>query len=195
MNRRNQLGTALVVLAAVLFVVPAFFPVQPMLMHDTERSANAPPAELEAEGLEIVAYENMSDRGKELYRTTLERDGEYSVPQGEGATEFDYPTAEERRQAYENDAPSRPGAIVIERPADDSSLPESDERYFGPREEGEDPESENESQRREMIMRYDVMSTSTEMPPLGATPQLLRLGAVLLAVVFLGVGGYLISTK
>lgn len=192
MDRRNQLGAALVALAAVLFVVPALFPVQPMLMHDTGVSVNAPPAELEEQGYAVVAYENMSDRGQELYRETLERGGEYTVPQGTGAPEFGYPTAEERRRAYENDTQTRPGAVVIERPADDGSLPPADERYFGPREEGEDV---NESQRRETIMRYDVMNTQTGMPPLGATPQLLRLGAVLLAVVFLGAGGYLLSTK
>ena len=38
MNRRNTLGTALVVLAVVLFVVPAVFPAQPVLIHDTDRT-------------------------------------------------------------------------------------------------------------------------------------------------------------
>ncbi|MFC7193496.1 hypothetical protein ACFQL4_00705 [Halosimplex aquaticum] len=50
-------------------------------------------------------------------------------------------------------------------------------------------------QRREQAMRYDAMETSTEQPPLGATPQLLRLAAVLFAVLSLGVGGYLFSSK
>jgi hypothetical protein len=39
------------------------------------------------------------------------------------------------------------------------------------------------------------METRTEQPPLGALPQLLRLVAALLAVVSMGVGGYLLSSK
>jgi hypothetical protein len=200
MNRRNQLGSALVVLAIVLFVVPALFPVQPMLTHYTGTSTSAPPAELEQRGFDIVAYENLTERGQELYVEALEHDGEYRVPNGTGAPAFDYPTDAERREAYERrenesiEGPVRTGIVIIERPADDSSLPPSDERYFE-RDRGEGETDSNESQRREMILRYDEMRTSTEQPPLGAPPQLLRLGAVLLAVVSLGVGGYLLSSR
>ncbi|PSQ03454.1 hypothetical protein BRC95_08995 [Halobacteriales archaeon QS_5_68_33] len=44
MNRRNTLGTALVVLAVVLFVVPAVFPAQPVLIHDTDRTTRDSPS-------------------------------------------------------------------------------------------------------------------------------------------------------
>jgi len=191
MNRRNTVGTALVVLAVVLFTVPAFFPVQPMLTHDTEDTAPAPPAELRQQGYEIVAYENLSERGQELYVTTLENDGEYRVSVGEGADDFGYPTDGEVRAMYDNG--TEPG-VVIERPEDAESLPPSDERFYGYPSEEEVNESQAE-QRRQTIERYDAMSTRTEEPPLGATPQLIRLAAVLLAVLSLGVGGYLLSSK
>lgn len=194
MNRRNTVGTALVVLALVLFTVPAVFPIQPMLVHDTEEVAPASPAELDRENAEIVAYENLSERGQEYYVTALENDGEYRVPLGEGAPEFDYPNQTERRRAYETNNESALRDLVIKRPADDDSLPPADERYFGPDEASDLNETERE-QRRQQALRYDAIDTATAEPPLGATPQLLRLAAVLLAVLALGVGGYLLSSK
>jgi len=192
MNRRNTVGTALVVLAIVLFVVPAAFPVQAMLTHDTGGSTDAPPAELRQQGVRIVTYENLSDRGQELYVETLEHDGEYRVAVGEGAPAFVYPTDAERQDAFESGNMSAAGEVVIVRPEDDGNLPRADEYYY-PREEGLN-ETERQ-QRRERAMRYELMRTSTGQPPLGSTPQLLRLGAVMLAVVSLGVGGYLLSSK
>jgi len=193
MDRRNTVGTALVVLAIVLFVVPAVFPVQPMLTHTSWASTDAPPDQLQQEaGIYVVAYENLTDRGQELYVETLEHDGEYRVPQGEGAPAFVYPTNVERAEAFESNNMTAAGRIVIERPEDDGSLPPPDEHYY-PREEGLN-ETEREQQ-RERALRYDMMQTETSQPPLGSTPQLLRLGAVMLAVVFLGVGGYLLSSK
>jgi len=192
MNRRNTIGTALIVLAAVLFVVPAFFPVQPMLAHYTGDTAQAPPAELEQQGYEIVAYENLSERGQELYVTTLETGGEHRVPVGQGADEFGYPTDEETRAMYENG--TQPG-VVIERPEDASSLPPSDERFYGSPEAEEELNETQLEQRRQVVERYDAMMTRTEEPPLGSTPQLIRLAAALLAVLSLGIGGYLLSSK
>jgi len=195
MNRRNKLGTALVVLALVLFTVPAVFPVQSMLVHDTRDTVTAPPAELAENDHDIVTYENLSERGQELYVKTLQNDGEYRVPVDEGAPEFRYPNQTERRQAYQGGDPSLARPVVIERPEDDSELPEADERYFGPNPEEENVSDEEQEQRRETIQRYDAMETATEEPPLGATPQLLRLASVLFAVLSLGVGGYLLSSK
>jgi len=192
MNRRNTVGTALVVLAIVLFVVPAVFPVQPMLTHDTGRSTGAPPAELRQQGVPIVAYDNLTDRGQEIYVETLEANGEYRVPVDEGASAFVYPTAAERQEAFESENMTAAGEIAIERPEDDGNLPRAEEYYYPDQEGMNDTEAQ---QRREQAMRYDLMVTSTGQPPLGSTPQLLRLGAVMLAVVFLGVGGYLLSSK
>jgi hypothetical protein len=192
MDRRNKVGTALVVLALVLFVVPAIFPVGSMLVHDTSRSTSAPPAELRQQGVPIVAYENLTDRGKDVYVETLERNGEYRVAVGEGAPAFVYPTDAERQAAFESDNRTAAGEVVIERPENDESLPRAEEYYFPDQEDMNETEAE---QRREQAMRYDMMVTATGQPPLGSTPQLLRLGAVMLAVVFLGVGGYLLSSK
>lgn len=197
MDRRNQLGTALVVVAVVLFVVPAFFPVQSMLVHDTRRSTDlgvGSGGDVGETDQRVVAYDDLSDRGQELYEETLERDGEYRVPIGEGAPEFNYLTDEERDRAFENDNVSAFG-LVIERPAEDGHLPPADERYFVGREDPEGDGEVNQTRRRELAMRYDAMVTSTEQPPLGATPQLLRLGAALLAVLSLGLGGYFLSSR
>jgi hypothetical protein len=190
MTRRNTLGTALVVLAVVLFVIPAFFPVEAVLIHNTRDSQPGEPDLIREDGYEIVAYENLSDRGQELYVQTLENGGEYSVSQSEGAPDFSYPTNAERRAAFENESIDRPGAVVILRPEDDTALPPADERPFGP-----PRENETEQERRDRNLRYDAMQTRTEQPSLGSVSQLLRLLAGLLAVISLGVGGYLISSK
>lgn len=77
--------------------------------------------------------------------------------------------------------------IIIERPAD-TDLPPADEPDVGAR-EGDVEEDE----RRQQVQRYDMMSTATEPPSLGSATQLLRLGAAVLAVVSLGLGGYSLS--
>ena len=194
MNRRNTLGTALVVLAVVLLVGPAVFPVQPVLTHDTDRTTRDSPSELREQGIPVVAYENLSERGKEVYVAALEGE-DYRVGQDAGAPDFQYPTSAERREAFEADNMSGTGMVVIERPEDDSVLPPPDERFFGPREEEEAESEEELEERRQQVLRYDAMVTGTGQPPLGSTRQLLRLGAVMLAVVSLGTGGYLLSSK
>ena len=194
MNRRNTLGTALVVLAVVLFIGPAVFPVQPVLIHDTDRTTRDSPSELREQGIPVVAYENLSERGQEVYVAALEGE-DYRVGQDAGAPDFRYPTSAERREAFEADNVSGTGMVVIERPEDDSELPPPDERFFGPREEEEAESEEELEERRQQVLRYDAMVTATDQPPLGSTRQLLRLGAVMLAVVSLGTGGYLLSSK
>ena len=194
MNRRNTLGTALIVLAVVLFVGPAVFPVQPVLIHDTDRTTRDSPSELREQGVPVVAYENLSERGQEVYVAALEGE-DYRVGRNAGAPDFQYPTSAERREAFEADNMSGTGMVVIERPEDDSVLPPPDERFFGPREEEEAESEEELEERRQQVLRYDAMVTATDQPPLGSTRQLLRLGAVMLAVVSLGTGGYLLSSK
>ena len=194
MERRNTLGTALVVLALVLFAVPAIFPIQPMLFHDTDRTAHEPPEQLKQENVEIIAYENMSNRGQEYYRKALENDGEYSVPVDQGAPEFDYLNRTERRRAYETNNESALRAVVIERPKDDSDLPPADERSVRPDPDENVSDDEREA-RQQAIERYDLIETQTSEPPLGATAQLMRLASVLFAVLSLGVGGYLLSSN
>jgi hypothetical protein len=84
----------------------------------------------------------------------------------------------------------------VKRPVADDDLPPSDERFYPGRFEREG-ESLNESeveQRRQQVLRYDLMQTRTGDPPLNSPAQLLRLGAVLLAVLSLCTGGYLLSS-
>jgi hypothetical protein len=198
-GRRGQVGTAMAGLAVVLLVGPALFPVQPVLYHETWTSSSMTPAEAEQAGVNVVYYENLSDRGQELYRTTLENGGEHYVDRGEGAPEFRYLTDEQRRQAVANGTGPPPGTVLVVRPEDDSGLPPADERsYVDPEavgavdEDGEVNETKLREVREEM-RRYDAMDTYRGPPPLNAPAQLLRLGATVLAVVFLGCGGYLLA--
>lgn len=190
-DRRNKVGTALVAIAVVLFVLPALFPVQAVLVHDTRGSIGmADEADIEERGLEVVAYENLSDRGQELYRETLRNGGEYRVSIDRGAPDFDYATAEEVREARENGDYFAP-SVVIERPPEgETDLPPARGVRIPP--EARERMSEEELERLE---RLDMMRTTQRQPPLGSTQQLLRLGSVMLAVVLLGLGGYFLSSK
>ncbi|MFC6767137.1 hypothetical protein [Natrinema soli] len=190
MKTRNKLGTALVVLAIVLFTVPALFPVQAMLTHDTRDSTFGGEEQLEEQGIDSIKYDNLSEAGKELYVQALENGGEYRVSTEQGAAEFDYMTSAERAQLQGENPEHRPGVIAIERP-DDADLPPADE----PLNRGPSENDEEYEQHREQVQRYDLMAISKGPPPLGATPQLLRLAATLLAVVSFGIGGYLLSSK
>lgn len=183
MDRRTTLGAALLVVAVVCLALPPLVPVQTVLMHDTTPITFDSPDQLESEGYEIYAYENLSDRGQELYVTTLENGGEYHVSPGEGAPDFEYLSPAERAEARQ-ESRRRPGYFVIERP-EDADLPPADEPDHGPR----NPE------RRDQTQRYDMMAATAGTPPLDATSQLFRLAAVLLGILSAGVGGYLVSSK
>lgn len=186
-NGRSKLGTALVIISVGLFVLPAFFPVQPVLVHDTGPITFDGPDEFEEEGIEVVRYENLSERGQELYVQTLKSGGEYQVSPGQGASDFEYLTSKERSTAQSMNPNERPGMIIVERPTD-TDLPPADEPDIGA------PEGDvEEGERRQHVQRYDMMSTATEPPSLGSATQLLRLGAAILAVVSLCLGGYLLS--
>lgn len=183
---RHTIGTALIALGAVLLVLPAFFPVQPILVHDTGFNTFDGPEDFAQEGIKVVHYESLSERGQELYVRTLDAGGEYHVAPGEGAPDFEYLTSNEQTEAFEDTQNQRPGVVVIERP-DNADLPPADEPFDRTAPEGEKDE------RSKQVQRYDMMGTATEPPGLGAVPQLLRLAAALIAVLSLGVGGYLRS--
>lgn len=111
-------NSVLAALGLVLLLAPALVPVQPLLYHYPDAGTAQNESELEREGYEIIAYENLSDRGQELYRQSL-REGSLGVPLGQGAPDFEYPTSAELA-AVEGDFEERRRlrTIVIERPPD-----------------------------------------------------------------------------
>lgn len=213
---RTTLTRALVLLGVVLLVAPALLPIQPVLYHDTGHGTVDDRAELEAQGYEVVAYENLSARGQELYVTTLRAGGEYYVPLGAGADEFPYPSPSELREVRDYRQRTALGRIVIERPTH-GDLPPADEPVHaaehldergddrdrkrgtpgdgeratpGDRERGT-ADGRSVEERRQQIARYDVVETRTDLPPLEAPASLLRLLSVVGGVLALGIGGYL----
>ena len=217
---RITISQTLVVLGVVLLIGPALAPVQQYRVHDTGGGTVSDRAELEEQDFRIVAYENLSDRGKELYRKTLENGGRYTVPIGQGAPDFEYEADRDDGRSDVRGFGERPGVIVIERPPD-ADLPEADE----PVRAAEDLRERNEERRRERqaereagtatpangsanrtatptperpsaeelrrtITRYDVMETTTDNPPLPAPANLARLLPALVGLLAIGVGGY-----
>lgn len=198
MNRRETLGVALVGLGVVLLIAPSLAPVQPVLFHDTNEGVTGNASELEEQGLTVVAYENLSDRGQELYVETLRNGGRLTVPMDAGAAEFPYPTQQELSNVSDYRERSAMSTIVIERP-DDADLPPADERlhaaeYGHDKEEGETPSESEIEERRQQIARYDSMSTRTDSPALSGSQHLLRLLSLVASVLSLGIGGYLLSS-
>lgn len=183
---RKRIGTGLVVLAVCLFTLPALFPVQTVLMHDTTAVTFDGREQIEAEGVEIITYDNLSEYGKELYVNALENDGKYSVPPGEGADDFEYLTGSERRDAF-GETNRRPASVAIDR-ANVTDTPVADEPFAHEVGDGLD-------ERGKKVQRYDMVQTTVERPSLNEPRQLVRLVALLLAVLSLGMGGYLLSSK
>lgn len=195
----------LVALGVVLLVGPALFPVQPVLYHDTRAGTMANATELQREGIPIVAYENLSERGQALYVATLRAGGEYSVPLGEGAPDFGYPTPGELGAVDDYDERRTMTRIAVERPPD-ADLPPPDEPVAHAEERVRDErEGKDEGERtatpgtetgptveemRRQVARYDVMRTRTDRPPQTAPANLVRLLSVVLGIVAIGVGGY-----
>ena len=196
MTRYTTLAGALVVLGIALLVTPVLFPLQPVSHHDTGRSVMGNESQIEQQGLEIVAYENLSERGQELYVQTLRSDGEYSVPIDEGASDFRYPTDAELGEVQNYTVRNRLEYIVIER-SPNADLPPADEpieraEYMTEGdEEGETASNRSEAEIRRQIARYDAMSTKTTKPSLTASSSLLRLLSAVVGVLAIGTGGYL----
>jgi len=203
MGRRDTVGAVLVALGILLLIAPALAPVQPVLYHESYDGTTANRTMLEQQGLTVISYENLSERGQELYVATLESGGRYTVPVGQGASEFPYPTEGDLGSAEDYRERDAMESIVIERP-DDASLPPADENReaaeYRAREKAEGGEEENTpsdkevQQYRERITRYDMMTTRTDTPPLSGTAHLVRMLALLAGAVAVGTGGYLLSS-
>ena len=207
-------GTVLLAVGVVALLLPALFPVQQVLYHGTQAGTMADGSELRAEGYTVIEYENLSERGQEIYVAALQSpDGAYTVPVGQGAPEFPYDGADDRDDVSgraEFEKRQRLTSVVIERP-DGADLPPADEpverldREQPPREDaasGGETASQNETateseqeleQRRQMVATYDLVTVGQRTPPVTDSGNLLRLGAVLLGTVAIGVGGYLRS--
>lgn len=198
MTRHTTLSGALVVLGIALLVTPALFPLQPVLYHDTRRGTMANESQIEQEPYEVVAYENLSERGQALYVRTLRADGEYRVGLDSGAPDFAYPTSAELAAADDYEARKELRGIVVERPPN-ADLPPADEPFHiaeNAHERGERRETasnQTQAELRRQIARYDVMTTRTDKPPLTAPSSLLRLISALAGVLAIGTGGYLRS--
>lgn len=201
MTRRDALSAGLVVLGVALLVGPALVPVQPVLYHDTRPGieANASQiAEMERQGYTVVSYGTLSERGQQLYVRTLRNDGEYTVPVGEGADEFDYPTDADLADAERRVERRRLEMVVVERPPD-ADLPPPDEQLEAAEflqqryEERRNGTNVSVEELRRQIARYDAMEARTGAPPRTSPPVLGRFLAALGGVVALGTGGYLRS--
>lgn len=199
LSLRSKIGLGLVALGVILLIVPSLAPVQQVLYHDTGPGTIENETALERQGYTVVEYENLSERGQELYAATLRSGGRMTVPVGQGATDFAYPTETELAEYERYSEREKAQAVVIERP-EDADLPPADEPLraaeYRVREDGEEatPSQDEIQQVRDEIARYDVITTHTGEPPLGGTQHLLRLIALLAGVIAIGTGGYLLST-
>lgn len=193
-DRLETLGTVLVVAGVAALLVPALFPVQQVLYHETRVGETGNESQLEQQGYTVVAYENLSARGQELYVEALRVEGPHTVPVGEGAAAFPYRTQASLRDIEDYERRRTLTSIVIERPPD-ADLPPADEPVEMVEYEAEERErSPNQSEierRQRQTARYDVMQVRRGMPPLTASSNLLRLGVIAFGVVAVGVGGYL----
>ncbi|MFC6954299.1 hypothetical protein [Halorubellus litoreus] len=209
MTSRLTRSHALLAVGLLLLVAPAFAPLQPVLEHDTRRGTFENESVLEEEGYRVVEYEALSERGKALYVQTLQNEGTYTVPTGEGASDFRYPTEAEVDAQGSYEARVELSHVVIERP-ENASLPPADEdvehavEIVKERQQArEDREGEgrttstasrttrSEAEIRRQVARYDVMQTRTTKPGVTSQPAVLRFGAAALGIVLVGVGGYL----
>ena len=197
MAQNTTLPKALLVVGIALLIAPALFPIQPVLVHDTRQDSVENASRIREQGYTIVTYENMSERGQQLYVQTLRSGGEYSVPMGEGATEFSYPTSGELDEVEDYRDRIALQGIAIERPAN-NDLPPPDEpihaaEHVKERYERNNLTAPSEEEIRRQIGRYDLMTTRTASPPLEEPTSLARLVAAGLGVLALGIGGYLQS--
>ncbi|WP_424019407.1 hypothetical protein ACOZ4N_08030 [Halorientalis pallida] len=216
MISRSRISAAFLVVGAVLLIAPALAPVQPVLYHEVDGPLITEKSALEERGVDVIAYENLSDRGKDLYERALRNGGDYQVPAGQGASDFQYRTELEADDESEPRRRFGPRVIAIERP-EDSDLPTLDERVPDRRPPDSEPdeaagtgssetvgESSNTTEtpadgtgdrppEQQEENEYTLLRTSLGQPPLTDSGNLLRFVAVLAGVVMLGSGGYLRS--
>lgn len=200
---RSRISAALLVVGAVLLIAPALAPVQPVLSHEVGGTITAERSDLRNEDIAVITYENLSDRGKELYEQALRNGESYRVPVGEGASDFQYRLEPDAQPDDDSTRPYGPRTVAIERP-DDPDFPVVEERIperrppeGAQRETGATGDSAGSSEQRAQgereRQRYNIVQPRLTQPPLTDSGNLLRFVSVLAGVVAVGGGGYLRS--
>jgi len=199
----------LVALGVLFLIAPSLAPVQPVLYHETGAGTTENGSALEQQGYTIIEYEELSPRAKQVYRDALRNGGHTTVPRGQGAAEFPYPTEAERAEYEDYRQREIDSSIVIERP-EDADLPPPDEPLRAAERRATDavrderertneptktPSEADVRRLRRQIARYDVIKTRQGEPPLGGSRHLLRMASLLAGVLAIGTGGYLLSTR
>lgn len=178
-GRRKRVALALVVLGVPLIGASVLVTPGAELVHSTAdsstRSTNV--TQMARYSYGVYNYSDLSERGQDLYVQTLEHDGEYRVPVGEGAPEFQYPTMADLRAATQdgNLSALQLSSLVIVRPDESGSLPPADE----------EPGHE----------RYEAMRTMTKEPAVGSGAYVPQLLALVLGMVSVVAGAYLVVTR
>ncbi|MFB6082753.1 MAG: hypothetical protein ABEJ94_00735 [Halorientalis sp.] len=190
MISRSRISAALLVLGAVLLLAPALAPVQPVLSHEVAGTITADRSDLRNEDIDVMTYENLSERGKVLYERTLRNGGSYRVPVGEGAPEFQYRAEPTPGRDDDSVRAYGPRTVAIE-PPDDADFPVVDERVRRRRPPDGERRETNDSTPQGSPERYTIFRTSVDQPPLTDPANLLRFLSVLAGVVAIGGGGYL----
>ena len=193
-DRLDTIGTVLLVAGVAALLVPALFPVQQVLYHESRAGTMANESQLERQGYTVIAYENLSERGQEIYVAAIETPGEYTVPVGQGAPEFPYQRPANVSEIEDYQRQRALTSVVIERP-DDADLPPPDEPVevveYEAEERGEPVNETAIEQRQRQTARYDMLTVRQGTPLLTASSNLLRLAVAMFGIIAIGVGGYL----
>jgi hypothetical protein len=167
MNRQQAVIVGLLIAGLALLAAAVAVPVGQIDKHDTRAQSMQSNEEITA-SYTVLAYEELSDRGREVYRRALENDGTYAVPEGEGASEFTYLTRDELNGMSPEQQRQATQYVIDRRGA--SSLPPADES---------DPDA-----------RYDLITVGTYDPEFPSEQHVPNLAAAAVGLVCLGVGGY-----
>lgn len=178
MERRTLLGILLIVVALPLLAMPATMSVEPYQYHETtptldafNESGSVNESRLESNVATVVAYQNLSERGQELYTKSLENDGRITFPVGEGAPDFEYLSEADVSELPPSEA-YKAGTVIVKRPID-TDLPAPDE-------------NSNDT-------RYDFMAYGQEKPDFPSEEHVPQVVLPILGFCALAGGAYLIS--
>jgi len=134
MERIQYIGIILIVLSLPLFGFSTTLSVESHQYHDAGATFDplsdpkgVNESVIEERHTNVISYQNLSDRGKNLYIKSLENDGKVTFPVGEGAPGFTYLSVDEMDNLEPGEA-FRKGTVIIKRPANDSLPPAGEQR-------------------------------------------------------------------